>query len=117
ATLYKTGTGGMPKDDAIAASWYIRAAEHRHIPSMITLSDLYSNGDGVETDHIRALAWASLAANNTSSPSLQSLARTRLLAIAKDMPKEDIIRSHELTFELVKKIDANLKLYVKAASS
>lgn len=111
AILYKTGQGGLPKDDALAAAWYKRAAEHRHVPSMITLSSLYMLGEGIEVDRLRALAWAGLAASNTPSPRPREAATAQVRKIAQGMTSDEIQKAQELSDELRRLIDANVARY------
>lgn len=111
AVLHWTGQGGLVKDQAQAAAWYKKAAEHRHDQSMITLSSIYATGQGLEMNARLALAWASLAATNTRSEQLKAAALNQLRQLAAGLSKEELVETQKTMHELAKVIDENLKLY------
>jgi TPR repeat protein len=43
-----------PKNPAIAAAWYVRAAEQDHVPAIRALAAAYRRGEGVVQDEARA---------------------------------------------------------------
>jgi uncharacterized protein len=108
---YMTGKCGLAKDAAKAAEWYLKAAEHRHVPSMITLSALYDLGMGVEKDKRRALAWSGLAVTNAPNQQVKEAALTQFRLASQDANKEDMSEGQKLLYELIKVIDANVVLY------
>lgn len=58
--IYESITPSMPnvpKDDAMAAFWYLKAAEHGDKKAIIRLSRLYATGTGVEKDYFKATCW------------------------------------------------------------
>ena len=115
AVYYMLGKGGLVKDEAEAASWYIKASEHRHVMSMITLSGLYDAGVGVSKDKHRALAWAGLAVANAPNEKVKDMARYQLRQAARGANATDMSAAQALTFELIKIIDANVVLYKAGA--
>lgn len=63
---YEAGRNGVAKDVVEAATYYLKAAEHAFLPSMINLGALYANGLIISTDGIEGYKWlliARLAAN------------------------------------------------------
>ncbi|MCS6986169.1 MAG: hypothetical protein NZM40_01780 [Sphingomonadaceae bacterium] len=39
-----------PRDPAVAAAWYLKAAEHDHVPALRALADAFRRGEGVVRD-------------------------------------------------------------------
>jgi TPR repeat protein len=111
AVLYMTGQGKFRKDTSKAAAWYKLAAEHRHAPSMLTLSSLYLMGEGVEKDKVRGLAWASLAATNSPNPQMTQAATEQTKKIMRDSSPEEIEQAKALSKDLIQQIDSNVALY------
>lgn len=60
--LYDSGNG-VPQDQAIAASWYRKAAEQDHLMARVFLGMLYYSGSGVEKDYKKAAHWLKGPAN------------------------------------------------------
>lgn len=54
------GQGG-PREPAIAAAWYLRAARRGHPAAQLALAHAFATGQGVRRDYERALALASAA--------------------------------------------------------
>jgi uncharacterized protein len=61
--LYDAGNG-VAQDQAIAASWYRKAAEQNHLIAQLFLGILYYSGKGVEKDYKKAAHWLQAPANN-----------------------------------------------------
>ena len=61
--LYEAGNG-VPQDQAIAASWYKKAAKQDHLIAQLFLGVLYYSGNGVERDYKEARRWLQAPANN-----------------------------------------------------
>lgn len=110
-SLYQIGQGGLPKDSALAAQWYLKAAEHRHTPSMLTLSSMYMNGVGVPFNAIHALAWSGLAAMNATDPRIKQMAGEQTRKIASELSREQIVAADTLSREFAAKIDVNVARY------
>ena len=57
--MYKSGSTvcGLPKDDAQAAVWLRKAAEHGDMGAQEELAFLYDNGQGLPQDHSQADIW------------------------------------------------------------
>ncbi|WP_199555480.1 tetratricopeptide repeat protein [Sandaracinobacteroides hominis] len=60
-TMAANGQGG-PKDDAIAAAWFLRASNRGYAPAQLALADAFAKGKGVPQDKGRARALAKAAA-------------------------------------------------------
>ncbi len=110
-SCYMTGKCGLPKDITKAAEWYLKAAEHRHVPSMITLSALYDLGMGIDKDKRRALAWAGLAVTNALDKQTKDRALVQFQQSARDGTKEDMAEGQKILYDLIKVIDSNVALY------
>src|SRR5262245_3420539 len=54
--LYDAGNG-VPQDQAIAASWYRKAAQQNHLIAQSFLGIFYSSGTGVTRDFREAVRW------------------------------------------------------------
>jgi uncharacterized protein len=54
--LYDAGKG-VPQDQAVAASWYRRAAEQNHMLGQLYLAVLLYSGQGVKQDYGEAARW------------------------------------------------------------
>jgi hypothetical protein len=63
AFCYQSGHG-MPRDDAMAIKWYIKAAAQNHMPSQHNLGVIYMQGKGVPKNYEKAYIWALLAEAN-----------------------------------------------------
>ena len=59
--MYADGRG-VPQDDAIAVTWYTKAAEQGHADAQFKLALMYANGRGVPQDDVTAHMWSNLAA-------------------------------------------------------
>jgi hypothetical protein len=58
------GGKGVAKDEAVAVSWYRKAASQGHAPAQASLGDAYSKGlGGVVKDDAKAAAWYRRAAD------------------------------------------------------
>jgi TPR repeat protein len=110
-SCYMTGKCGLPKDMNKAAEWYLKASEHRHAPSMITLSALYDLGMGIDKDKSRALAWAGLAITNAPNAKVKEAATVQLRQASRDATKDDMTEGQKLIYALIKIIDANVAIY------
>ena len=58
--MYHRGQG-VPTDDAKAAYWLRKAAEHGQPEGQLMLGSLYFYGTGVEKSYVKAYAWCDLA--------------------------------------------------------
>lgn len=114
---YMFGKCGVVADKSMASSWYTKAAEHRHISSMVTLSSLYNQGMGVPKDKVRAIAWSELARMNAPSVPEQGMAIAVRLQAYDGASKKEINAAMKLGKELVPVIDANIRFYKSAASA
>jgi len=54
--LYDAGHG-VAQDQAVAATWYRKAAEQKHVVAGLFLGILYYSGQGVKQDYAEALRW------------------------------------------------------------
>ncbi len=53
---------GVAEDVIEAARWYLKAAERRHLPSMVAAGYIYSIGRGIVQDDVEAVKWFHAAA-------------------------------------------------------
>ncbi|KAG0260126.1 hypothetical protein DFQ27_003735 [Actinomortierella ambigua] len=54
AEMYETGSGGIPKDNEMAFTWYLKAAQQGHLSAMDRVGDMYADGRGTEQSHDEA---------------------------------------------------------------
>jgi hypothetical protein len=71
--MYRLGRG-VPRDDAMAARWYRRAAEQGHPGAENNLAFMYDQGLGLPQDYAAALRWYSEAANQGNVLAQRNLA-------------------------------------------
>jgi TPR repeat protein len=73
-TMSANGQGG-PKDDAVAAAWFLRAARRGYAPAQMALADSFARGRGVPKDLNRAKGLARAAAVQGQPGAAQLVAR------------------------------------------
>lgn len=73
-TMAANGQGG-PKDDAVAAAWFLRAARQGYAPAQMALADAFLKGRGVAPNPDRAMALAKAAAAQEYPGAAQWIAR------------------------------------------
>jgi uncharacterized protein len=61
AQMYKTGGGGLAKDNVAAVRWLAVAAQKGHVPSEALLGHMLFVGDGVPHQRARGLMWLAFA--------------------------------------------------------
>jgi len=59
---YEAGRGGLKKDYAEAASWYLKSAEQGNAYAEASLGILYRAGKGVPRDEVQAEMWFLISA-------------------------------------------------------
>jgi TPR repeat protein len=111
AECYMNGRCGVTADQVEGIRWHIKAAEHRYISSMLTVSTLYNRGLGVPMDKAHALAWADLATANSASAPEEAMARMVLSQALEGATKRDRRSAKKLANELIPIIDENIRLY------
>ncbi|HLM79044.1 MAG TPA: GAF domain-containing protein [Terriglobales bacterium] len=92
---------GVPRDDAQAMQWFMRAAEQGHVIAQATLGAYYWAGRGVPQDLSKAYFWSAIAlaqGDENSKSRLQGLASqmTRAQVSAARLQAEAWLRSHNL---------------------
>ena len=56
-----SGGRGVPRDDAEAIEWFLKAADQGFAPAQINLGVLYERGQGVPEDFVQGYKWLSLS--------------------------------------------------------
>jgi hypothetical protein len=79
AAIYRDGCKTFPRDMAVAAQWYGRAAELGDVTAQGTLGTLYFFGQGVTQNYVEAYFWLDLAARKPS-PRQEQYAQNRQMA-------------------------------------
>ncbi len=92
---------GVPRDDAQAMQWFLRAAEQGHVIAQATLGAYYWAGRGVPQDLSKAYLWSYIAlaqGDENSKSRLEGLASqmTRAQVSAARQQAEAWLRSHNL---------------------
>lgn len=54
---------GIPKNDSLAAKWYLKAAKLGHVSAQLSIGTMYADGEGVLKDDLKALGWMGNAAD------------------------------------------------------
>jgi TPR repeat protein len=73
-TMSANGQGG-PRNQAVAAAWFLRAARRGYGPAQLALADAFAEGRGVPRDVIRANELARAAAGQGQPGAAQLAAR------------------------------------------
>lgn len=73
-TMTANGQGG-PKDEAVAAAWFLRAARRGYAPAQLALANSFARGRGVPKDLVRAKTLAQAAAVQGQPGAAQLAAR------------------------------------------
>lgn len=92
--MYDVGEG-VPEDDAVAAQWYLLAADQGSSDAQINLALIYASGSGVVRDTVRAYMWLDIAAS-TSDPALRQMALDARAAVAREMSWSQIEQAQEM---------------------
>src|SRR6202048_3605538 len=74
AALYSSGVG-RPRSDEEAFRWFSRAADQGHSHAMLITSGLYAIGRGVQKDHVRASAYATIVSSVTKVDEIRNGSR------------------------------------------
>jgi TPR repeat protein len=64
ALKHYIGLAGLPKNQAEALAWFMKAAELNHIESITYVGDMYSSGKGVDKNGSEAIRWYQKAIDN-----------------------------------------------------
>jgi len=91
AHMYRLGQA-VPKNAAIAAEWYDRAAHAGHIIAQYNLASLYRDGVGVKRDLQQAAYWFEKAALKGDVPSMLDLADILLQGLIGQAAPEEAFR-------------------------
>ncbi len=86
--LYFRGLG-VPRDGAVAARWFSRAAEQGQPTAQFFLGTLYYLGRGIERDLVRAHLWCELALSNGLAEGLECKDEVARHMSAREMRESD----------------------------
>jgi len=81
---------GVPRDDAQAMQWFLRAAEQGHVIAQATLGAYYWAGRGVPQDFSKAYFWSAIALAQGDENS-----KSRLEGLASQMTREQIAAARQ----------------------
>jgi hypothetical protein len=93
--MYHRGQG-LPTDDAKAAYWLRKAAEHGQPEGQLMLGSLYFYGAGVEKSYVKAYAWCDLAQDGGNSDAQMC----RDAALQSFTSEDDVKAAFRLSLEL-----------------
>lgn len=85
---YEAGRGGLKKDYAEAARWYLKSAEQGNVYAQASLGILYRAGKGLPQDNVQAEMWFSIAADHAIPGDRDSIAEMRDSVAAHLTPKQ-----------------------------
>ncbi len=74
---YEAGRGGLKKDFAEAARWYLKSAKQGNVYAQASLGILYRAGKGLPQDNVQAEMWFSIAADHAIPGDRDSIAEMR----------------------------------------
>lgn len=75
--MYEAGRGGLAKDYAEAARWYLKSAEQDDPYAQASLGIFYLHGKGVTKDLVQSYMWFALAASKTTGGEHDTIAEMR----------------------------------------
>ncbi len=90
----------LPKDDALAAFWFRKAAEQGDERAQYNLGISYYNGEGVAKDMIEAYAYLNLASAS------DEFAKEGLVFLEKKLSMKEIAAGQKRARELQKAVEA-----------
>jgi hypothetical protein len=96
--LYRAGEG-VPRDAAIAADWFARAAAQGHGHAMLNLALIHEQGAGVSRDPALAYAYAARAGRILEGENFER-ARSAAARIALGFQPSDAERARRLLIEM-----------------
>jgi len=82
---HRAGLGGLPKDGALALSWFLRAARKGHSAAQLMAASIYFSGEGWRAEPQKALIWAELARINGEAQAVQLAGRA-----GKSLPADQL---------------------------
>jgi TPR repeat protein len=80
ASLYLLGREGVEKDEALAAEWMEKSANHGFVEAQVVMGALYDRGVGVVADREKATKWYEKAADQGHGTSLAILGKNEAAA-------------------------------------
>ena len=95
--MYSDGRG-VPRDDAKAIEWFLKAANQGFAPAQINLGVLYERGQGVPKDFVQGYKWLSLSTSrfHESDREYRDKALAMREALAKLMTPAEIAEAERL---------------------
>jgi TPR repeat protein len=94
--MYRQGSSLVPKNEAKAAEWFLKAAVRGNSLAQSNLARMYAEGRGVSKDDIRGLAWHYVVAQQNDKPAPESLE-----TLEKQMTPEQKAEAQKLSAELL----------------
>jgi TPR repeat protein len=91
--LYSAGVG-LPRSDEEAFRWFSRAADQGHSHAMLITSGRYAIGRGVQKDHVRASAYATIVSSVTKVDEIRNGSRQLMGVLEPKMTPEEINRAN-----------------------
>ncbi len=86
----------VPQDDAVAASWFRKAAEQGHAEAPYNLGFMYAKGRGVAQDYVQVHMWFNIAASRLPPGKNRDTAVEGRDTVAKEMTPADISQARRL---------------------
>ncbi|MCM1141110.1 MAG: hypothetical protein NC453_21290 [Muribaculum sp.] len=95
AVYYKTGRGGLPKDEKKTAYWYREAALRNECYSQFELAKLYEEGVGTEQNYAKAAYWYKKSLEG-EDPDFDASWRLGMLLLGKSGVSPDYAEANRL---------------------
>ena len=96
-----------PRDPAVAATWYRRAAERRIAEAQFRLGVMYCEGDGVARDSVRPFALLDMAARDRYVPI--AAARAKRAELERKMTASERRQASAVQRDLEARIESRRK--------
>ena len=85
---YEAGRGGLKKDYAQAATWYLKSAEQGNAYAEASLGILYRAGKGVPRDEVQAEMWFLISAERCAEGDRDTILEMRDSVAAHLTPRQ-----------------------------
>ncbi|MGA3188557.1 MAG: tetratricopeptide repeat protein [Bryobacteraceae bacterium] len=85
---YEAGRGGLRKDYAEAARWYLKSAVQGNVYAQASLGILYHAGKGVPQDLVQAEMWFLIAADHSAEGDRDTIVEMRDSVAAHLTPQQ-----------------------------
>lgn len=95
---YEAGRGGLKKDYAEAAGWYLKSANQGNVYAQASLGILYHAGKGVPLDNVQAEMWFTISAEHAPQNDRDTIVEMRD-SVAHHLSAEQMAEARKMARE------------------